>query len=195
MKPYEGFKSEANSVKVAPLPAGPYVAKILNVKIDGREPDQTLILRVDVSEGLQAGYFMNRYKKESSNTKSQYPAKYKGDYKLRIPNRENKRAQYPESDIARFNDAIYRIEQSNPGYHWDWNEQGLIGLEIGINMQPGEYNGHAFTRIGRLEISGDVRQGIVSPMTAREQQGDADDSAHIDPQSGFTAVETDELPF
>ena len=40
MKPFAGFKSEANAGgSKYMLPAGPYVAKIINVKIDGDEPD------------------------------------------------------------------------------------------------------------------------------------------------------------
>ena len=192
MKAFSGFKSEASSKKVQPLPAGAYVAKIKGVKI---EPDQQLVLRVDVEEGEYKGYFFKRFTQEKEN--SRYEPKYKGDYKLRIPNPDNKRAMYPESDLKRFNDAIYRIEQSNPDYHWDWDENGLKGLLIGINMQPGEYNGFTFTKIGRLEIVDDVRAGIVQPMQAKEQKGDADDTPYIDPQSGYAQVDINgvELPF
>ena len=193
MKAFNGFKSAPSSSKPQPLPAGPYVAKILAVKIEGLEPDQQLVLRVDVCEGEFEGYFRNRYKKEKES--SRFEPKYKGDYKLRIPNDDNTRAMYPESDQRRFNDAIYRIETSNPGYHWDWNENGLVGLLVGINMQAGEYNGVPFTKIGRLETADDVRKGIVGTMKPREPRGDAYDTPHIDQQSGFTAVETDELPF
>ena len=193
MKAFSGFKSEASSKKVAPLPAGAYVAKIKGVKIEGQEPDQQLVLRVDVEEGEYKNYFFKRFTREKET--SNYEPKYKGDYKLRIPNPDNKKAMYPETDLKRFNDAIYRIEQSNPDYHWDWDENGLKGLLIGINMQAGEYNGFPFTKIGRLEIVDDVRNGVVQPMQSREQRGDADDSTFIDKQSGFVGVETDELPF
>ena len=89
--------------------------------------------------------------------------------------------------------AIYRIEQSNPGFHWDWKEQELVGKYIGINMQEAEYNGNKFTRIGRLEIVDDVRRGIAKTMQPRQPRGDADDSKFV--QQGFTAVEVDSLPF
>ena len=41
MKAFNGFESKAQSNKPKQLPAGPYVAKIKAVKIDGLEPDQT----------------------------------------------------------------------------------------------------------------------------------------------------------
>ena len=193
MKAFNGFKSEASSKKPQPLPAGPYVAKIKAVKIDGDEPDQQLVLRLDVCEGQYADYFLTRYKREKENSK--YEPRYKGDFKLRIPNDENTKAMYPESDLKRFNDAIYRIEKSNDGYHWDWNEQGLVGLLVGINMQESEYNGVGFTKIGRLEIADDVRKGIVQTMKPKAPRGDAYDTPQIDQQTGFVHVETEELPF
>jgi len=185
MKPFAGFKSEASSSKPKQLPAGPYVAKIKNVKIDGQEPDQQLILRLDVSEGEYEGYFTKRYNRENESGK--YEAKYKGDFRLRIPNPENKNALYPESDLRNFNDAMFRIESSNQGYKWDWNERGLIGLTVGINMQEREYNGNLFTRIGRLETADDVRKGIVSPMQSKA----GSTVPNTDAQSGMQKVDVD----
>lgn len=195
MKAFNGFKSEAQNTKPKALPAGPYVAKILAVKVDGEDPDQTLIIRVDVTEGPYANYFRDRFKREKEN--SRYEPRYKGDFRLRIPNDNNTKAMYPESDLRRFNDAIYRIEKSNPGYHWDWNEQGLVGKTVGINMQDNEYNGVPFTKIGRLEIADDVRNGVCDKMNPKAPRGDAYEPpvAQVDQQTGFTAVETDELPF
>ena len=61
-------------------------------------------------------------------------------------------------------------------------------------MQEDEFNGSKFTRIGRLEIAQDVQKGLIKAMKPRERKGDAYEPP-VDPQSGFTAVETDELPF
>ena len=193
MKAFSGFKAEASGTNSRSLPAGAYVAKIKGVKIDGLEPDQQLVLRLDVAEGEYKDFFFNRFKRDQETSK--YEVKYKGDFSLRIPNDANTKAMYPDSDKKRFNDAIYRIEESNPGYHWDWNEQGLKGLLIGINMQNAEYNGYKFTKIGRLEIVDDVRNGSVQTMAPREPRGDADDRTFIDKQSGFVGIETEELPF
>jgi len=194
MKAFEGFKSEASGKAYQQLPPGAYVACIKAVKLEGQEPDQTLILRVDIAEGEYQGYYAKRYKHDSENEKSVYPAKYKGDFRLRVPNPDNKKALYPESDKTKFNDAIYRIEESNPGYHWDWNEKGLVGLMVGINVRQGTYNGSEFTKIGRLEIVGDVRQGIVKTMLPMTPRSDAYEPPR-DQQSGFMQVDTDEVPF
>jgi len=197
---YNGMKSEAASGNVGQLPAGPYVAKVLKVEIEGDAPDQRLVLKMDVAEGYYLDFFMNKFKAQSAKGGT-YTVTFKGVYKLRIPNERNRSALYPESDIRKFNDMIYRFEKSNPGFHWDGDEQKLKGLQIGINMQEDQYNGNQFTRIGRLEIADDVRNGIVKAMKPRERKGDAwevpqPEQVQIDPKTGFTAVEIpEELPF
>ena len=51
MKQFEGFKSEARAERYPMLPAGAYVCGIKNVKIEGQEPDQQLVLRLEIVEG------------------------------------------------------------------------------------------------------------------------------------------------
>lgn len=195
MKAFDGFKSEASGKAYPQLPPGAYVAKIKAVKIEGHEPDQTLILRLDISEGEYTDYYTKRYMHDTKNEKSMYPAKYKGDFRIRIPNPDNKRAMYPESDLKRFNDAIYRIESSNDVYHWDWNEDGLKGLTVGVSVRQGTYNGSGFTKIARLETADDVRKGLVKEMLPMAPRSDASYDPPIDQQTGFTQVSNDEVPF
>lgn len=185
---FEGMKAEESKTKFDPLPAGPYIGTIKDARVDGKAPDQSLILRLDVTEGDYAAYFTLRYRHDKDNEGS-YPAKYKGDFRIRIPNRDNPNARYPESDKRRFNDAMYRIEQSNPGYRWDGDETKLKGKEIGFSMQDDEYNGNPFTRIARLEIVGDVQKGLVKVMPPRKRR-------EPEVPQGFTQVEDDsEIPF
>jgi len=195
MKQYEGFKSEASGKKYPMLPAGTYVAGIKNVKLDGQEPDQQLVLRLDIIEGEYAGYYTKRYENDSQNAgyQQQFQAKYKGDLRIQVPNPDNTNRDHPEWDVRAFNNAIYCIEQSNPGYKWDWDEMKLKGKTVGINVREGSYNGNPYTQIGRLEVADDVRKGIVETMKPKKPSGQV--QTGVDAQSGFTAVETDELPF
>ena len=195
MKQYEGFKSEASGKKYPMLPAGTYVAGIKNVKIDGDEPDQQLVLRLDIIEGEYAGYYTKRYENDSQGAgyEQQYQAKYKGDLRIQVPNPDNTKRSHPEWDVRIFNNAIYCIEQSNPGYKWDWDEKKLKGKTVGINVREGTYNGNVYTQIGRLEVAEDVRKGIVETMKPKKPSGQT--VTGVDAQTGFTGVETDELPF
>lgn len=193
---YNGMKSEGFQSRPKQLPAGPYVAKVLDVQVTGTEPDQQLVLWLDVAEGEFKDFFMNKYSAQLESGK--FKPTYKGSYRLRVPNENNPKALYPESDIRRFNDLIYRFEKSNENFHWDGNEARLKGLCVGINMQDDEFNGSTFTRIGKLEIADDVRKGIVKPMQPRRREGVPDPTTvpnPVDAQSGMEMVKTEKLPW
>jgi len=198
---YAGMKSEENSGSdFGQLPVGAYLGYVIDAKVEGLKPDQSLVLAIDVAEGEYKDFFMNKLAAQKK-AGSQYEVKYKGTYRLRIPNPDNKKAMYPQTDLKRMNDMIFRFEKSNPGFHWDGDEQKLKGLQVGFSMQEDEYNGNTFTRIGRLDTYQDVQAGLVKAMKPRKRSGDANDSAFLppmpaaDPQTGFTPVELDSLPF
>ena len=201
MAKIKGFKSEAPVKGFPMLPKGAYVCGIKNVKIDGDAPDQQIVFRVDIIEGDEAGYFTKRYNHDKENAQ-QYEAKYKGDFRIQIPNADNAKRQHPEWDLKKLNNTVWAIEQSNPGFRWDGDTEHIgqfKGKTVGINMQYGTFNGSGFTRIGQFCVAEDVRKGIVPPMKDLPDRMSGDDTqasapAATDP-SGFTPVETDELPF
>ena len=193
---FAGMKAEERKGSYGQLPAGPYVGVIKAVKLEGVSPKQQLILRLEVTEGEYANYFYNRYKHDKENS-SRYEPRYKGDLKLYIPDPDHK-DEYFDSTLRTFNDALFRIEKSNQGFHFDGDENKLVGKTVGFSMQEDEYNGNVFTRLAKLETAQDVRDGLVKVMEPKKKKkGDAYDTpaASVDPQSGFYAVETDELPF
>jgi len=195
MKPIEGFKAEAPRSGYPMLPKGLYIAKITGVKLDGTEPDQRLVIRVDITEGEFTGYYKKRYDAEKVMN-SQYETKYKGDYNLQIPDKNNPRAQHFDWDLNKFNAAIWAVEDSNPGYHWDWNEASLKGKTIGINVQQGVYNGNPYTRIGRLESVNQIREGKCKLMkdAAPRTGGQTGGTVTAAAPEAYTVVD-DEVPF
>ena len=189
---FDGMKAEAsNSGRYPMLPEGPYIAEIRGTHIDGQEPNQSLIIRLEVIEGEYKDYFTKRYQHQAGG---QYEVKYKGDFRLRIPHPQSS-SQWPDSDKKRFNDAIYRIEKSNPDYHWDGDETRLKGLKVGINMQKGTYNDNEYTTIGRLEIIDDIRKGLIKAMKPRKPSYGAGYVSAESENGGFTPVEDVEIPF
>ena len=191
---FDGMKAEASGTGAyAMLPEGPYIAKILGVHIEGQTPDQNLIIRLDISEGEYKDYYTKRYKHDSE-AGGQYTVKYKGDFRLRIPHPQSS-SQYPDSDKKKFNDALWRIEKSNPDFHWDGDENKLKGLSVGINVQKGTFNDKEFTTIGRLEIIDDIRAGNVSAMRPKKPRYSQDYTATTGPAAGLTPVEDVEIPF
>lgn len=196
---FEGMKAEAGNGGAYPmLPEGPYIAEIKAVKIDGEEPNQSLIIRVDITEGEYKEYFSKRYAMESGKSDSQYPAKYKGDYRLRIPHPQSN-SQWPDSDKRKFNDMIFRVEQSNDGFHWDGDERKLIGKKVGINMQLNTFNDKEYTKIGRFEVVEDIRRNMIKPMRHGNPRYSDDyigtQNTESTGSAAFTPVEDVEIPF
>ena len=193
---YEGMKAEESGNKGnRQLPAGAYVAKVMGARVIGDKPDQQLEIMFDIAEGLYANFYMNKYtaaKEHGSN----YEIKYKGLMRLRIPNPDNKKAMYPESDIRRFNDMIYRFEKSNDGFHWDGDESRLADLLVGISVQEDEFNGSKYTKPVRFEVVQDVRQGLIKTMEPRRRDnGNPTNGPKMDQKSGMMKVDTVPLPW
>ncbi|MBR2822920.1 MAG: hypothetical protein IKE24_04465 [Clostridia bacterium] len=197
MKAYSGFKSEAPAASLPPLPAGAYVGVIKDVRLEGDEPDQTLVLRLEVTEGEHAGYYTKRYQNDVQSSRD-YTPRYKGVFRLRVPNPDNPNAAHPEWDVRSFNNAVWAIEESNAGYHWDWNEAGLKGRAVGFSVRDASFNGIPFTEIGRLEAVSYVREGKVKPMKPRPDTGSSNGAsvpASPTVPGGFTPADDEELPF
>ena len=191
MKSTSDFKSERAAGSYPMLPKGLYIAQIKGVKAEEDGPDQRLTLRLEIAEGEYAGYYTKRYNADKERG-GQFEVKYKGDLVLYAVDKKNTQRRWPDSDIKTFNGAIWAIEQSNPGYHWDWNEDGLKGKFVGINVRQGSYNGNPYTTIGRLESIPEIREGKCKVMQDAKPRGTA--QAETSTNDGFTQVDED-VPF
>lgn len=195
MKATSNFKSERAASGIYPmLPKGLYVAQIKAVKVENDGPDQKLTLRLDIIEGEYAGYYTKRYNADQERG-GQFAIKYKGDFTVYAVNKENTNRPYPDYDEKTFNNTIWAIEQSNPGYHWEpaWDENTLKGLKVGINVRMGTYNGNQYTTIGRLESIPEIREGKVKVMQDAKPRGSAAQTETTS-NDGFTQVD-EEVPF
>lgn len=192
MKSTSEFKSERAATGSYPmLPKGLYIAQIKAVKVEEDGPDQRLTLRLDITEGEYAGYYTKRYTADQERG-GQFEPKYKGDLVLYAVTKTNTKRRWPDSDIRTFNGAMWAIEQSNPGYHWDWNEQGLKGKAVGINVRQGSFNGNPYTTIGRLESIPEIREGKVKVMQDAKPRGST--ATNEETASGFMQIDED-VPF
>ena len=79
MKAFEGFKSEAPRMSFPMLPAGAYAGVIRDIRIDGNEPNQSLVFCLEVTEGEYAGYYAKRYQHDAERARANgdFTAKYK----------------------------------------------------------------------------------------------------------------------
>ena len=196
MKPtYQGFEEKNAAPFITLPPAGAYVAKIMAVRIKDAEPNfprDTIEIMIDIDEGEYAGRYTEAYNDQKERLGSD-KAKYKGIYRL-IPPMDG------DDDWRKrvFERAMWCLAESNPGFHWDWDEKKLQGKMIGINIRKRLYNYNGqdreTTEIGQFEVVQDVRDGKVKPMKPREQRTQVVDNESSIPE-GFTTVNTESVPW
>jgi len=203
---YQGNFEAKKNVTVENLPAGSYIGKIKDARIEqqtinGRTYDR-LVLEMDVTEGPHKDHYTKAFEAASGG---QYPAKYKGVYRISIPQHGD---QYEAMNKRILEGAAWAFEQSNKGYHWDWDESKLKGLSVGFSVREADYllddaegvRSGTTTEICKLESVDDVRAGTIKIPKRRElkeAQKRRLEEYKIQSQ-GFTAVDTsmdEELPF
>lgn len=164
MKPFSGYKAERQMAREQ-LPVGAYVAKILAAEVVEYDWGDVLLISFDIIEGEHKDFFRNDYNGQQDEDK-----KWRGTYRLNVPKDDGSEKDGWTKNT--FNGAMYAIEQSNPGYHWDWNEAGLKGKLIGVNYREfdWEFNDRSgtSTECGRFETIDDVRSGKCKELKKRE---------------------------
>lgn len=130
IKQYNGAKAEKTTT-VAALPAGGYVAKIMGAEVKEYEWGEQLIVSLDIAEGEHKDHFAKEYRANTNEDR-----KWKGVYRVRIPDESN---QYFNSQQRTFNNLIYCLEESNKGYHFDWDEKKLKGKMLGVLYRDKEW--------------------------------------------------------
>jgi hypothetical protein len=163
MTPYNGYKAEQTKPTVK-LPAGGYVAKILKAEEVTNEWGKRLVISFDITEGEYKDHFKANYNNQTGEDK-----RWKGVYRLGVPTDDG--SDQDAWKKRSFNNAMGAIEESNPGYHWDWNEAGLKGKAVGVLFRDKEwaYNGRTgwTTECCTMVDIGTVRNGGFTTPAAK----------------------------
>lgn len=84
-----------------------------------------IIIHYDIAEGDYKDYWANQYKNNTAEDK-----KWKGNYTLWLPDdSDDEKEQRANRMLKTFVEAV---EESNAGYHWDWDEAKLKGKKLGL---------------------------------------------------------------
>ena len=131
MKAFAGY----DEVKVNNFPErlklGGHICKVLEAKTeaftsqkDGKTYEQ-LIIKFDIeSPDEQAGFYANKFSEDAS--KDALNAKWKGFHRISVPTDNSE-----EFIKSRFKAFTTSVEESNPGYKWNWEENTLVGKVFG----------------------------------------------------------------
>lgn len=192
MQKFEGFKAERSAAREQ-LPVGGYVAKIMGAKEETYSWGNVLVISFDIAEGQYKDFFANDYRNNDREDK-----KWRGTYRLNEPKDDG--SEKDSWTKRTFGGAIWSIEQSNSGYHWDWNEAGLKGKTVGVLFRNEEWKMNGNTGWGTkscaLESVENVRAGkfkMPKDKPLKNKQSGTVQTAHDD---AMQSVEDDgDLPF
>lgn len=156
MKQLNGYEKAQVYAESERLPVGGYVLKILNVKYQENDWGDVIRLSFDIAEGEYKDFFKTNYNQQEGEDK-----KWKGTYRLRVPKDDG--SEKDEWTMRRFKTVISNFEESNSGYHWNWDEQTLKNKTIGALFNNKEYkfnNRHGFfTNCHSLVTTEKIRTG------------------------------------
>lgn len=175
------------------LPVGAYVCRIKRAVVQSGNYGDQLCVLFDIEDGEYAGFYENDYAASNSENK-----KWRGVLRLFLPRNDgSEKDEWTKSTLKGF---VTSVEESNRGYMWDWDENSLGGLELGIIFRNEEwaYDGRTGWAVRPFRacsvdtvIDGDYRLPADKPL---KENASAAPSASA---SAFTAFDSndEELPF
>lgn len=170
------------------LPRGGYVCRVMGAKIIENQYGQSIKIAYDVAEGEYKDYFQRRYDANTSEDR-----KWPGIFLLNVPTDDG--TEQDGWTKRRFKTFVEALEESNEGYHFDWDETKFKGKLVGLIMNYRQYEtgdrvGFAPNPAKSCGVTA-IREGKYKiPPDKPLKRGQASG------QSGtYTAVETEEIPF
>ena len=134
MKKFNSFDTAKTYSETEKLPAGGYVVKIMAATEETASNGNSFLkISFDIAEGEYKGYYERKYRTANENDK-----KWKGNINLYVPLEDG--SEQDEYTASKFKTSIMNIEESNPGYHWDWDEKKLKGKIVGCIFREKEYD-------------------------------------------------------
>lgn len=160
MKPVNNWDQVKAASDRQQLPKGGYVCRIMNGEIktyNGTKGTfERLEISIDVAEGEFKDFYATDYRGQNQEDK-----KWRGVLRLYVPKDDG--SDMDEWTKSKLKAATNAVEDSNQGYHWDWNEAGLKGKLVGclIRNEEWEYNGRTGwnTKPFKLVPVSDIKNG------------------------------------
>lgn len=197
MRPFNNYDTTQTISARAQLPVGAYICQILKaeekVYSSSKGEWHKLEVSFDICEGEHKDFYANDYRSQSGEDK-----KWKGVLRMNIPTDDGSEADGWAKRSFKTN--ILAIEESNNGYHWDWNEAQLKGKTVGIvfRSEEWEYNGKRGWRTAPFKMvpAADVKSGNIKIPDPKPLNGKtASQASTATDLSDFVEVASADLPF
>lgn len=136
MKKFNDYNETQAIIDAQKIPAGGYMAVIKKAEVkeylSKNGNYEKLEISFDITEGEYKDYYADNYRAQLDENK-----KWKGVLRLSVPSDDGS-----DSDAfckRKFKTNILAVEDSNIGYHWDWDERKLKGKAVGVLLQNKEW--------------------------------------------------------
>ena len=134
MKKFNDYDSVKSYSQSRQLPRGGYVCKVMDAQEKESSVGAYIDICVDIAEGDFADFFADDYKNQSGNKEDK---KWHCHYLLNEPKDDGtKEDGWTKRKFKTFTEAL---EDSNEGYHFDWDETKFKGKLFGGLFNIREY--------------------------------------------------------
>lgn len=137
MKAINNWDNVKASADFTVLPTGGYVCRIQGAKISEYQTRdggtfERLEVAVDIEEGEYKGYYRQEFDRQQTEDK-----KWRGVFRLYVPSGDG--SEQDGWNTAKLKRFVTDVEDSNPGYRWDWDEKKLKGKLVGLTFRREEW--------------------------------------------------------
>jgi hypothetical protein len=194
MKQFGGYDQLKPSGDFIQLPKGGYVCKIMGIETKQNSRGAYFIVSFDIAEGEFKDYYANDYRNQSGEDK-----KWHGQFFLSIPNDDGTKEDGWSKQA--FRNWTGALEDSNPNYHWDWDENKWKGKLIGGLFNNQQYISNTgevrdSTKFARPTSVEKIRSGDYKlPKDKLKEAPAAASPAGIEGFVNVPSGSDDELPF
>lgn len=195
MKKFNDWENVKTASEFVPLPAGGYIVELRNAKIKeykNRDGDtfERFEVALDIAEGEFKDYYANDYCNQTGEDK-----KWKGVLRFYMPKDDgSEKDEWTKSRFKAFTEAV---EDSNPGFHWDWDESKLRGKKIGclFRLEEWEYNGKTGKKAQPFKAVSVEKIKSGNFKIPKEKLLEKNASAPTAPTPEFRDIPDEDVPF
>lgn len=131
-KPRDYDTAQAFNGEIETIPVGGHICRIIGAKVEETKDSHLpmIALQLEIADGTKLdGYYKRRFEYAK---RSRVDAKWPGIYRTVITG--------PDGNTKGvFKGLITSIEDSNPGFQFNWDERSLMGKMVGFNFGEEEY--------------------------------------------------------
>ena len=195
MKKFNNWENVKAASEFVPLPAGGYIVELKNAKVkeyknQNGDAFERFEIALDIAEGEFKDYYANDYCNQTNEDK-----KWKGVLRLYMPKEDG--SEQDEWTKSRFKSFIEAVEDSNPGFHWDWDESKLRGKKIGclFRLEEWEYNGKTGKKAQPFKVVSVEKIKSGNFKIPKEKLLEKNASAPTAPTPKFRDIPDEDVPF